>query len=173
MADGTSTTDAKDAGAKAGDEKGQTQDAEVKTDADIEEIAAQAAKPDAVKAALVKEREAAKEARKQAEDLAAKVREFEDRDKTETQKLEDRATKAEDRASTAEFRADRLEVALAKKLPVDLALRLQGKDKKELEEDADRLLELVKPETNGDVDAGKGDVATGKTFNDLWRAGAR
>lgn len=148
---------------------------ESKTDADIEVIAAQADKPDAVRNALQAEREAAAQARKTADDLAAKVKQFEDRDKSEQQKLEERATTAEDRAAKAETELLRVQVAVGKKLPLELAARLQGKDKKELEADADRLLELVKPNNKpeGDADAGKGEGGSGATLNDLMRAQAR
>lgn len=138
---------------------------------DIDRIAAQADKPDAVKAALQRERDAAKEARRQADALAAKVKAFEDRDKTEQEKLEERAQTAERKAADLERSMLRLRVASAKKLPGELADRLQGSTQEELEADADRLLELVKPSSPGDVDAGKGEVSTGLTFNELLRQG--
>lgn len=116
----------------------------------------------------------ARAAEKEAKALAAKVKEFEDRDKSEQEKLEERASTAEQRAAQAERQLLRYEVAAAKKLPVELADRLQGETKKELEEDADRLLTLVKPngKPSGDVDAGKGEGGSANTFNDLLRAKA-
>lgn len=146
-----------------------------KTDADIEAIAAKAENPDAVRNALTAERTAAKEARERADALAAEVQTYKDRDKTEQERLEERATTAEGRAEKSEAKLLRFEVATKKKLPLELADRLQGKNKTELEADADRLLELVKPngKPEGDADGGKGEGGGGQTFNDLMRATAR
>ena len=170
MADAAvSTTDTTDEDTQ--DKADTTVGVEVKTDADIEEIAAKAENPDAVRNALQRERTAAKEAREKADELAQKVREYEDRDKSEQEKLEERATTAEQRASAAETKLLRFEVATSKGLPLELADRLQGSTKKELEEDADRLLELVKrpdPAT-GDGDGGKGAGGTSVSLNDRIR----
>ena len=124
--------------------------------------------------ALAAFKQRAREAEKQAKSLAAKVREFEDRDKSDQQRLEERATNAEDRAAMAEAKVLRLEIALDKNLPWALAQRLQGSDKEQLEKDAEQLLELVKPngKPSGDVDAGRGEGGGGATLNDLIRAGA-
>lgn len=141
---------------------------------DIDAIAAQADKPDAVKNALQAERKAAQEARDRAEALAAQVREFEDRDKSEQQKLEERVVSAEQERDALKAQILRRDIATAKELPLDLADRLQGKNRKELEEDAERLLELVKPngKPQGDVDAGAGEGGGGLSFNDVLRAQA-
>lgn len=140
---------------------------------DIETIAAQADKPDAVRAAIKAERDAAKEARDEAAALAAKVKEYEDRDKSEQEKLEERASSAEQKAATLEAKLLRRDVAAEKGLPPELADRLRGDDKDELEEDADRLLELVKARAkpSGDVGAGRGEGGEGHSFNDVLRAG--
>jgi hypothetical protein len=117
----------------------------------------------------------ARDAEKQAKALAAKVKEFEDRDKSEQDKLEERATTAETKAQAAEAKVLRFEVATAKKLPLELADRLQGASKADLEADADRLLELVKPngKPEGDADAGKGEGGGGMGFNEAIRAQIR
>lgn len=88
---------------------------------------------------------ALREANKEAETLRLRLKEFEDRDKTETQRLlEERdALRAERDSVRAE--AMRARVALAKGLPSDLADRLRGSSEEELAEDADRLLDLLKP----------------------------
>jgi hypothetical protein len=116
----------------------------------------------------------ARDAEKEARALAAKVKEYEDRDKSEQEKLEERATTAEQRAAAAERQLLRFEVATAKSLPPALADRLQGDTKKALEEDADRLLELVKPsgKPTGDIDAGRGEGGGDASMNDLMRAAA-
>lgn len=102
--------------------------------------------PDAVKNALDNERKAAKDARQRAEAAEAKVKEYDDRDKTEAQKLEDKAAEADKRASGAELKALRYEVAADKELPLKWAARLTGSTKKELEDDADALLKELKPD---------------------------
>lgn len=100
--------------------------------------------------------EAAKH-RKEARDAQAKVKEFEDAGKSEKEKLEGRASTAEERATAAEATALRLEVALDKApegMPLSkirqLAKRLSGKDKEELEADAEELFADFAPE--GDED---------------------
>lgn len=115
------------------------------------EVPEGADKPDAVKAAIKAERDAAKAARKEADDLRAKLREHEDRNKTDEQKLTERA----ERADAAEAKALRYEVAAAKGIDLRLALRLTGSTREELEADADTLKGLVKSETpSPDLDGG-------------------
>lgn len=79
-------------------------------------------------------------AQKKADDLAKRLQAFEDRDKTEAQRLAERAQTAESEATKAQARLLRYEVADAKKLPAKWASRLQGSTKEELEADADTLL---------------------------------
>lgn len=177
--DHASTTGEKDAADKGGEKEltdGQKYQAgqAVTKDGfkdDVEAIAAQAEKPDAVRNAIQAEREKAKHAQDEVSSLKAEIQKFKDRDLSEQEKLEKRATTAEQRAEAAESKLLRFRVAANKKLSPELADRLQGKDEKELNEDADRLLKLVKPETNGDVDAGKGEGTVGTSMNDLLRAG--
>lgn len=85
--------------------------------------------PAEVKAALRK-------ANKEAETLRLKLKEYEDRDKTEVDKLNERLALAERRALDAE----RLEVALEKGLTRTQAKRLVGTTREELEADADELI---------------------------------
>ncbi len=94
--------------------------------------------PPEVKAALRK-------ANKEAETLRLKLQEFEDRDKSEAQKLAERAEAAEKRATELETRALRLEVAAEKGLTPAQAKRLVGSTREELAADADELLETFKP----------------------------
>lgn len=69
-----------------------------------------------------------------------KLKELEDADKTELQKLTDRVTLAEKRADDAELQVLRAEVAGNKGLTVAQAKRLVGSSREELETDADDLL---------------------------------
>lgn len=98
--------------------------------------------PPAVKAALRK-------ANKEAETYRLKLKELEDRDKSETDKLKDSLTVAEKRAADAEARALRLEVAAEKGLTMAQAKRLVGETREELEADAVELLESFGATGNG------------------------
>jgi hypothetical protein len=89
--------------------------------------------PPEVKAALRK-------ANKEAETLRTKLKEFEDRDKTEIQKANERAEAAEKLAATHETSALRLSVAFEKGLTPAQAKRLVGSTRDELEADADEVL---------------------------------
>lgn len=86
---------------------------------------------------------------KENKDAASKLQELEDAKKTETEKLTDRAAKAETRASELESELLRLRVAISKQVPPDLVDRLRGETEEELAADADKLLKLVTPETDG------------------------
>jgi hypothetical protein len=80
------------------------------------------------------------------DDLRTKVQEHEDATKSDTQKLEERATKAEARAAAAENSAARLRVALNKGLTETQAKRLVGDSEEDLEKDADELLSSFRAE---------------------------
>lgn len=97
--------------------------------------------PAEVRAALHK-------ANKEAETLRLKLKEFEDRDKTEADKLAERLANAEARA----LQADRLEIALEKGLSRSQAKRLVGATREELEADADELLEDLGPRVDPAAD---------------------
>lgn len=123
----------------------------------------------AVLADLAKERDA-----RQA--LEVRLKEFEDRDKTELQRLEERAAAAEKAAADRESALLRYRVATAKNLPADLVDRLKGDTEEELSADADALLALIPPRgARGAVDQGaRDDQSTGSTsFNDVLRMAAR
>lgn len=100
--------------------------------------------------ALSEERKARKAAergqaasQKQLDDMARRLKEFEDRDKSDLDKLTERASTAEQTAASATAKLLRYEVAAAKKLPSEWAARLQGSTQEELETDADQLLEVL------------------------------
>jgi len=94
------------------------------------------------KARTTAERQA-KAAQTRLDELSAKLQQIEDRDKTETQKLTDRATAAEQAAATAQTELLRYRVAADKKLPASLASRLNGATEEEMAADADALLEVL------------------------------
>lgn len=97
-----------------------------------------------IKAALKKANAEAAKFRKEAkanEAAAKRVAELENANKSEAEKLADKAAAAEERASTAELKALRLEIAHDKGLTPAQAKRLVGATREELEADADDLME--------------------------------
>ncbi len=86
-------------------------------------------------------------------EAATKLQQFEDRDKTEAQRLTDRAEAAEKRAVEIEGRALRLEVAAEKGLTPAQAKRLVGTTRDELEADAAELLDTFKPAADSQSEA--------------------
>lgn len=74
---------------------------------------------------------------------AAEYDKISEKDKTELQKATERAEQMERELATERSNRLRLEVAQAKKLPVEMAARLQGNTKEELEADADALARLL------------------------------
>lgn len=76
--------------------------------------------------ALKAERERAAAAEKALAEREAKLKEYEDREKTEEQKTLERIAAAEARAAELELKATRAEVAAASGVPVDLLSRVSG-----------------------------------------------
>jgi hypothetical protein len=107
---------------------------------------------DAGKKALEAERRNARAAAKERDALAARLKEFEDRDKSEATRALERAEAAEKAAAAAEARALRLEVASEKGLTPAQAKRLVGETREELEADADELVATFKPAESDDPD---------------------
>ena len=89
-------------------------------------------------------------ANKEAEQARLKVKEYEDRDKTEQEKVAEKAAEAEKRAAEAEAKALRYEVATEKGVPKRAMKFLTGTTQEELEEQADEILALI-----GDADGGE------------------
>ena len=107
---------------------------------------------EAGKKALAEERKARKVAEKVAAEREARLREFEERDLSELQKLERKAADTEARASESESRLLRLEVALSRVIDEETlaralsgAKRLVGSTREELEADAEELFGAVLP----------------------------
>lgn len=104
---------------------------------------------DAGKKALAAERAAKKAAEKQLSELAARLQEYEERDKTETQKLAERAELAERERDALRVESLRARVAITKGLPADLMEFLTATDEDELNAQADRLLARLAPPEPG------------------------
>ena len=100
---------------------------------------------DAGKKALDEERKARREAEKQLKAVNDRLRELEDKDKSDSEKLATRVAELEKELGAAASRAMRLEVALDKGLTQKQALRLVGESPDELIADADDLLASFKP----------------------------
>ncbi|MEG8275769.1 hypothetical protein [Streptomyces sp. AHA2] len=114
---------------------------------------------------------ALKKANKEAETLRLKLKQYEDRDKTEAQKLAEGKAEAEREAAAAKQELMRYRVAANKKLPAELADRLKGATEEEMAEDADRLLEVFSAQKAQapSYDGGVRQTARPTSMNDLIR----
>lgn len=97
---------------------------------------------------------ALKKANKEAETYRRRLKELEDRDKSDQQKATERATQAEKDAADARTAYLRLKVGTTKGLAPSLAERLRGETEEEMAADADALLAAVKPNGKGSFDSG-------------------
>lgn len=105
---------------------------------------------DAGKRALDSMKRERNTARKERQELLDKLKAFEDKDKSETQRLQESLEEAKTRASKAESGAKKLQLAIDR-APEGatmtqiraVAKRLHGESDDELEADADELFELV------------------------------
>ena len=123
-------------------------DAPINAEAAVEDIAAQADKPDAVSNAIKAEREAAKKAKAERDEALAKIKEYEDAQKSEAEKREEALAETQKELEALrnqnhqlEVRQLRATVAAEKNLPPRLASRLTGETVEEIQADADSLLE--------------------------------
>lgn len=91
--------------------------------------------------------EAAKH-RTKVSDLERQLKEFQDRDKTDAEKLAERAEAAERAAAENAQKLLRFEVAAEKGLDPKVAALLNGVTREEMAESADLLLELAKPKVD-------------------------
>ena len=123
-------------------------DAPINAEAAVEDIAAQADKPDAVSNAIKAEREAAKKAKAERDEALAKIKEYEDAQKSEAEKREEALAETQKELEALrnqnhqlEVRQLRATVTAEKNLPPRLANRLTGETVEEIQADADSLLE--------------------------------
>jgi hypothetical protein len=96
---------------------------------------------EAGKRALEAERKARRTAENEAKELRAKVKEAEDAEKTELERLQGQVADLTTKAEAATARADRYEIAAEKGLTPAQARRLVGATREELEADADAMAE--------------------------------
>jgi hypothetical protein len=96
---------------------------------------------DAGKKALDAERQARRDAEKQAKEFAARLKEIEDRDKSEVDKLREQVDALTRERDAASIRMLRTEIAAEKGLTPAQAKRLVGATREELEADAAEILE--------------------------------
>jgi len=123
-------------------------DAPINAEAAVEDIAAQAEKPDAVSNAIKAEREAAKKAKAERDEALARIKEYEDAQKSEAEKREEALAETQKELEALRNQNHQLEVqqlratvAAEKNLPPKLAGRLTGETIEEITADADSLLE--------------------------------
>lgn len=145
--------------AAAGDTPPATADAG--DDAATEEVVADHEKEAAKWKALSRKHESQAKANAEA---AKRLKELEDANKSDLDKLTERATSAEQKAAAAELKALRFEVAAEKGVPTNLMRFLTGDSREDLEAAADELMAAVKPDT------GEGD--TGGRPKEALRSGA-
>lgn len=131
-----------------------------------------------LKSALAKEREARRKAEQEAKtnaDAAKRLKQAEDADKSEMDKLNERASAAEKRAEKAEANELRLTVASEKGLTSAQMKRISGSTREELEADADEYRKehgLAKSEGDEGDDGGKGDSSSRRRPKEQLRPGA-
>lgn len=99
------------------------------------------------KAKIAKANKEAEGLRRRLHEAEQKVSEFEDRDKSELEKLTDQLQAEQKRAQEAQARLLRFEVATEKKVPTEAIDLLSGSTKEELEAQADRILSIAKQES--------------------------
>ena len=97
--------------------------------------------------ALKAEREANKAAKARIAEYEAKIKAFEDKNKTESEKEAERIQALEKSNAENSRKALQYEVAAEKGIPLKLATRLRGDDKDAMLSDADDLLPLIHNET--------------------------
>lgn len=127
------------------------------TDVDKPAEAKPETKPDESKRSEVppEVEKALRKANKEAETLRLKLKEYEDANKSEQDKLAEAKAAAEKEAADAKRDYLRLKVGTAKGLPPEVAERLRGDTEEEMTEDADRLLTIFKPGApTGSADGG-------------------
>jgi len=112
------------------------------------------------KAKIAKANKEAEGLRRRLHEAEQKVAEFEDRDKTELEKLTDQLQTERQRAQEAQSQLLRFQVAADKKVPPEAIDLLSATTKEELEAQADRILEIAtKPEPPPSFDGGTRDPA--------------
>lgn len=125
---------------------------------------------EAGKAALVAEREARKEAERTLKATAARLQEFEDKDKSELERKDSTIaaiTQERDEATSALLR---YEVAAEKGIPADALPLLSGSSREELEAKADSILTLIAKKPSGPVVPNEGTAPdTGSTADHIAR----
>jgi hypothetical protein len=101
------------------------------------------------KKALEAERAARKAAQKATNDALAKIKEYEDRDKTELERLTEQAAQAKAEADNARTEMMRLKIAANSKLPEEFHEFLTGTDEETVQAQADKLAAAMAVQPDG------------------------
>lgn len=135
--------------------------------------------PDDAKDYIRRLREEAAGYRNELKDTSGKLREYQDRDKTDQQRQQEAAVALEGRATTAELKLARYEIAADAGLPLKWAARLQGNTAEDLKADAANLKKELNLGDEGEQEEGAGGsgfdggvrrpVRRPKTMNGLLR----
>lgn len=126
--------------------------------------------------ALKAEREARAAAEKLAAEREARLKEYEDRDKSEEEKTQERVAAAERRAVELELKAARAEVAATSGVPIEVLAGPKSGSAEDIQAYADSLIDWrgEVPVSKGPVIPGQGKAPEGTdvpvTPNDLLRA---
>lgn len=146
----------------------------INAEVDVEEIAAQADKPDAVLVAIKREQEKRRKMAAERDEALAKVKEYEDAQKSEAEKREEALAESQKELEALrnqnrqlEVRQLRATVAAEKNLPPKLADRLTGETVEEIQADADALLEDLGPLSGETPPPGDGGARTPVPPKDL------
>ena len=109
---------------------------------------------------------ALQKANKEAESFRLKLKEYEDRDKTDAQKIQEERDALKIERDALKIENMRRDVALAKGIPLEAASRLVGATREELEADADALAGVLKgaKPAFGNVTATSTSTAAGRTY---------
>ena len=155
--------------------------ATVTTDATETTETTEGAKPDeqlgdAGKKALDAERAARKAAEDEQKKLAARLKEIEDRDKSEAEKAAERLAEAEARAVEVEARATRAEVAAATSVPVEILAGPKSSSAEDITAFAELVIAHASQKPQGPVIPSQGKQPTANTVentDDWFRSLAR
>jgi hypothetical protein len=127
-------------------------------------------------AAMKQQLKEARAAARTGEEAQRKLAEFEERSKTEQERVLDQVRREASEAATAplQLQVDRLEIAIEKGLSLTQAKRLVGSNRDELASDADALLEEFgsPKQSTPSFNGGPRQTGTAASFNDMIRRAA-
>lgn len=155
LSEKTDNTTAQDADEK---DTRETDDVVEGTDTDTEDSTEEKWDPERAKAAMSKKNRENESLRRRLKELEArdeKLRQIEDKDKSDTERLTERATQAAEKAKTLELEYNRLQLRLELGLTAEQAARVSGDNYDDMKADAEELLKLFQPAKGDEADKPK------------------